>query len=410
MPTFVRASKMRYNTLQLLTYASLSMSALVMPLYAAQVGASIRFIGWIGAAFGLASFLSSFVFGRLGDRSDRKRIMQTGFVISAIALLAQFFARTPETFLLARFAVGFALGIVPASLAAYVYEIRRPLGKFTSHNAMGWLFASILVVGLGSLARTDFQDASLRRLRHVLVDGVGVYEFTFLASAALCLLAGLFTVGVPAMRRALHVPLFPKEVIRNNLHVYVAVFLRHLGAAGIWMIYPLYIFELGGDLAMVGWVHVVNMVSQILVLQNVERFRTLASPPWLITLGLVFSGVTFWSFALVDQAEQLLPLQVLLGISFACLWLGSLKEVMEHNVERATATGMLNASLSLSNVAGPVLGGFVAAAYGFRATMFVAAGITAGALIVYLMMAPRRKPGARPAQSGGKALPGDVGP
>lgn len=405
------ASPMRLNTLQLLVYASLASGGVVMPLFAAQLGSSVEFIGWIGAAFGLASFASNIVFGRLGDVLDRRRILQWGFLVNALVLALQAFAPTPETFLLARFLAGFVLGIIPATLAAYVYEVRRPLGKFTSFNAMGWLLASLLVVGMGNLATTTLTPPAWEAARVWLVSDVGVYEAIFLAGSLLCLVGLWLSFRVPPMKVALQVPLFPREILGKNLHVYAAVFLRHLGAAGIWTIFPLYIVvELGGSLAMVGWLHVVNMLTQIVVLRRVEAWGRLGSPRWLIGIGLVASALTFWGFSTAEDATDLLPLQVPLGISFACLWLGSLKEVMERSVERATATGLLNASLNLSNVAGPILGGFIAAAYGFRATMLAGVATTVLGFVVYYAMERRRPAAARPTPAVTAGPTGDVAP
>lgn len=385
----------RYNLLQLFAYTSLSASALVVPIFARDLGASYEYLGYIGAAHGVAQVLSSYLFGRLGDQIDRRRILGFGFLASALAFALQAFAYNPTTLLWTRFLAGFAVGIIPPTLAAYVYDIKRPLGKFTSFNAMGWLVGSLLIIAVGILPTYVFRFELLEIARQGLV-ALGPFHLLFLASALCCALGWLLTFGIPSMHLGLKVALFPTDLIRNNLHVYASVFLRHVGAAGIWVIYPLYILELGGNLAMVGWVHVVNMVSQILVLRNVERLRRIGNARVLIGIGLVLSALTFWGFTLARTATQLLPMQVPLGISFACLWLGSLKEVLEVNVERATATGLLNASISLSNLAGPLLGGFVAALYGFRATMHTAALLTLAAFALYLVMARARPRPAKP--------------
>lgn len=398
----------RYNVLQLLTYASLAISGLVMPLFARDLGADTATIGIIGAGYGLASFLSNAVFGRAGDRLDRRSLLLFGFLAAGAASVVQYFADTPTTLLAARFLFGLASGMIPPTLAAYVYDVSRPLGKFTSYNAFGWLLASGLVIGAGYLT-TRAPEGPLAPLHDALI-AMGPIRSLFLAGAAFCLLAFLVALPLRSMRLGLEVPLFPIGVISRNLHVYLSVFIRHFGAAAIWVIYPLYILELGGDLALVGWVHIVNMVSQILVYRNVERLRHIGTARSLIAVGLVLSGLTFWSFTLVRDAYQLLPLQVPLGVSFACLWLGSMKEVMEHNVERATATGLLNASMNLSNVAGPIAGGLIAAAFSFRATMWFAAGMTAIAFALFLLLGGSRRTTQVAPVSAAPGPAGDVAP
>lgn len=383
---------MRYNVLQLLTYASLAASALVMPLFAAELGADPATIGLIGAGYGLASFFSNTLLGRAGDRFDRRALLLGGFLASAVAAALQLVSDSPASFLLSRCLYGFTVGMIPPTLAAYVYDIRRPLGKFTSYNAAGWLVASLLVVGVGFLATNPIPDSPLNSAQSLIVDKVGPSQTLFLLSAGFCLVAFFLTLRLAPMRLGLPVSLFPRAVLARNLHVYLSVFIRHFGAAGIWIIYPLYIIQLGGDFALVGWVHLVNMVSQIFVYRNVERFARLGSARVLIGVGLVLSALTFFSFALVRNAYQLLPLQIPLGISFASLWLGSMKEVMEHNTERATATGLLNASMNLSNVAGPFAGGLIALRYGFRPTMYFAAAVTLVAFALFWLLRPRMEP------------------
>lgn len=378
-----RAPIARYNTIQLFTYASLSLSALVLPLWAKDLGADTTMIGFIGATYGLASFASNTIFGRAGDRVDRRLLLLAGFGAGALGSILQFAARTPETLLAARFAFGVAMGMIPPTLAAYVYDVKRPLGKFTSFNAFGWGLASLLVIATSYAA-----SRAPSRVTQVIDRAGGPVPLLFLTAGAFCLVGFYYALRLQPMRLGLKVPLFPREIIARNLHVYLSIFVRHLGAASIWIIYPLYIVELGGDLAMVGWVHVVNMVAQVLVYRNVESLRRIGTAPALIAIGLVLSALTFASFALVHNAYQLLPLQFPLGVSFACLWLGSMKEVMERNVERATATGLLNASMNLSSVVGPLLGGLIAFQVGFRGTMVFAAGVTVVAFLLFLMLRP----------------------
>jgi MFS family permease len=385
---------MRYNTIQLFTYASLALTSLAMPLYARDLGASTAFIGLIGAGYGLSTFVSNVVFGRAGDRFDRRLLLLCAFLASAFTGLLQYLAHTPTMFLAARFFFGLTIGMIAPTLSAYVYDVKRPLGKFTSYNALGWLLASLVMVAIGEAGQSDVAPKYFGSL-----DGL------FLLSVGFCLIGFVLSFGLKPMKLGLKVPLFPRELLSRNLHVYLSVFIRHFGAASIWVIYPLYILELGGSIALVGWVHIVNMVFQVLVYRNVEQVRRLASSQTLISIGLVLSALTFLSFTFAHNAWQLLPLQAPLGVSFSCLWLGSMKEILEHNEERATATGLLNASMNLSNVAGPLVGGVIAAALGFRATMYFAGAVTVVSWILFLVLKRPREtaPPAPPLETSGPA-------
>lgn len=385
---------MRHNSIQLFTYASLAITSLAMPLYARDLGATTAFIGFIGAGYGLASFLSNTVFGRAGDRFDRRLLLLAAFLASAFTGLLQFLATSPTMFLAARFFFGLTIGMISPTLSAYVYDVKRPLGKFTSYNALGWLLASLLIVAVAEAGEAANPPPFLSSLNAL-----------FLLAVLFCLVGFFLSLGLKPMRLGINVPLFPRELLRRNLHVYLSVFIRHFGAASIWVIYPIYIIELGGSVAMVGWVHIVNMVFQVLVYRNVEQVRRLASAQTLIAIGLVLSAATFLSFTFAQNAWQLLPLQAPLGVSFACLWLGSMKEILERNEERATATGLLNASMNLSNVAGPLAGGLIAAALGFHATMYFATTATVLSFVLFLLLRRPRdvEPAAGPSTVSGPA-------
>lgn len=397
----------RTNVLQFLSYTALSASSLIVPIYARELGASLNMIGWIGAAHGLAAVLSEAAFGRLGDRVDRRNLLLIGFLAAATGYTLQAFATTPITLMFVRFLVGFLAGILPATLIAYVYEMRRPLGKFTSYNAFGWLAGSGLIIVGGLLTITRFQPDALESARAAVV-AFGVNRALFLSSGVAALLGFFFAAPLPRMRVAMDVPLIPLRILGHNGHIYASFFLRHLGASAIWTLFPLYVLELGGDLAYYGWLHVFNMVAQIAVYRTVERFRWLADPRRLVQIGQFLSLVTFAGYAVATDVAQLVPLQFLVGFSFGFLWLGSLKEILARSPERATASGLLNASVSLSRVAGPLIAGVIGTLFGIRFVMLFGAATTLAGYWAFRAMGRTRAP-TPPAPAGPRAV-GEITP
>jgi MFS transporter, DHA1 family, multidrug resistance protein len=384
----VVATWVRCNILNFLAYAIHATSYLVLPLYAIEVGASRGLLGFIGSLYGLASLVSSTTFGHLGDRLDRKKVLLTGFALSVLGFGAQLVATDPTTLLVARFAAGFAFGTIPPTLAAYVFDIQRPLGKFSSYNAMGWIFGSLTIVAVGLLSSFVFQDAGLEAARAWLVGDVGALRLPFLLSTGLAFIGLLVVFGLPSMHADLAKPALPWALIRRNANVYVPVFIRHVGATAVWIVFPLYILQLGGDLSLVGWLSVVNMVFQIMVLRNVERYKMAGNSRILLSTGLLLSALTLVLYAVAEDALQLLPIQALLGIAFGALWLGALKSIMEQNTERAGASGLLNGSFNLSNVIGPLAGGLLAQAIGLRLTMVIGAAFSLLAFVLHLVWRP----------------------
>ena len=73
-----------------------------------------------------------------------------------------------------------------------------------------------------------------------------------------------------------------------------------------------------------------------------------------MTHTLKQSMTTFASFPLARNVLEVLPSQVLLGFSWACLYVGSLKYVTDNNDDRSTASGLLTSIMSLSGAIGPI--------------------------------------------------------
>jgi len=350
---------MKQNVIQFLSNVAISASYLFISILAKESGANDIQIGIIGAIYGLAVFSSSYLFGRASDVYGRKFFLHLGLGVSTITFFLQ--VLTDPTFVaplwadpwllaLARGLAGFSIGIFPPALIASVYESGGLLGRFSSFGALGWAIGNF-TAGL-----------------------IAIYWGAFVLSSACLLLAFLVSLTIPTVSSShLRVPFFPKSVIKKNWHLYLSYFLRHTGANCIWIIYPLYIINLGGDKFWVGVLYTVNMASQFLVMRFVERFRS----GTLLNVGLILSLATFFAFTLAQNFYQLIPIQVLLACSWSCLYVGSLLYLMKHNIERATCTGLLSSVINLAVVFGALMGGAISQLLGFKATMYAAGALTA---------------------------------
>jgi len=107
-----------------------------------------------------------------------------------------------------------------------------------------------------------------------------------------------------------------------------------------------------------------------------------ASEKLLIAMGSILSVLVFAAFGLATDFRQVIPIQVFLALSWLCLYLGSLKELMRINPERSTAAGMFQSVSSLAAVGGALLEG-ITGAFGYRTVMFVAAGLALAGGFLY---------------------------
>jgi MFS family permease len=352
----------RPRHINFLTNAATSAAGLFIPLYAVQNGASLADAGFIVAAYNAFTIFASIFFGRAADVQGVRRILRAGLLLSAAACLTQPFAVDPWTLLVSRSLLGFCVGMYPAALLAYAKTADSLMGKFSSWGSLGWALGNALA---GVVAQLDS----------------GVYWQVFALASGAWFLAFYFATAAPAEAAGgIRVPLFPRKVLRRNVPVYAMMFIRHTGANMIWGIFPIYLaVVLHLDLLEIGLINAFNPFVQFVVMQGIDRYRSRT----LVVAGLLGSFATFVLFLAAWDFWSMLAIQIVLGFSWATLYVGSLKFITEQNAETGTAGGWFNSVTSLSSIVGPILGGLVATE-SYALTFEIAAILALVALGAYL--------------------------
>jgi MFS family permease len=344
---------------------SVESSSIFLPLYANSRGASTFQVGLIGSAYGVAYFVSSFIFGRQSDRHGRLLYVRLGLALAAVAYVLQITASDPVTLLAIRAFVGFCLGISSAAIMAYVYEAEGQVGRFSSYGSLGWLFGAAAAATTAVLIRATDTSAN--------------YYTLFAVSGAASVLAFLLSFALKeGARKSIQTPFFPLSLIRSNGRVYIPFFLRCLGSSAVWAIFPLFLVHIGASKLWVALMDVINMGLQFVFMRYVERFNSTK----VLAVGLIASVAVFASYGFATHYLQLIPVQIVLAISWSCLWVGSLSFLMSRSVERGTAAGLLYSMAYLSTGFGPLIGGFISGRWSFGVLMFAASGVTFLGLIL----------------------------
>ncbi len=341
-----------------LSYTSIMMSAVFIPNYALAIGATLPQIGLIGASYGFSLFFSSYIFGRASDMKGRKKFIVTGLLLSAAAFSLQIIATTPRALLIVRALSGTALGIFTAPLAAYAFEKGTHIGTFSSYGSFGWAFGGLLA---GAAAQKTESIASANPLMPF---------WSVFALSSLFFLVAYFTVlRLPETTiKPRPMPLFPSKLLMKNLGVYASAFLRHLGAYAIWIIFPLFLFEIGANKFWIGVLYFINMGSQGIIMRRLNY----ADETMLIKTGLLLSAAVFMAYTLVDNYVWIIPLQLLLALSYSFIYVGDLTYLINRNEEKAVSVGLLHSIIGICIGLGPVIGGVVSQLYGFAGVMRVA--------------------------------------
>jgi MFS transporter, Spinster family, sphingosine-1-phosphate transporter len=130
-------------SLNLLDYLDRNLIAALGPMVKAELGLSHRAFGLLTTAFFLVYLCTSPVFGYLGDRLGRTRLMAGGAVLWSLATSLTFWVRSYPTLLVARGAVGVGEASFGTLAPAYLSDL-VPLRRRT--RALG-LFYLALPVG-----------------------------------------------------------------------------------------------------------------------------------------------------------------------------------------------------------------------------------------------------------------------
>jgi len=350
---------MRAGYIQLLSSAGLSSAALLIPnMLRDELGANTVEIGLITASFNLALFLSSYIFGRASDVHGRKLYLQSGLVLTGIALFLLVFADSKGSIAVVRILIGLCAGIYPSALLTYVYEMEGKIGKFTAYGSLG--------VAIGNF----------------VAGMVAIYYGIFLISALMLLAAYLISTKLTFGNERVHkVPLFPAAMIRHNFPIYVSIMFRHTGANMIWVVYPLFLADLGASPLFIGLIYAINSGAQYAFMRFIDRFRTYH----LVMAGFVFSIITFPSYTLATRPEEILPMQVSLAAAWSCLYVGSIKYLMERNEEKGTSSGLLQSFLSVSAIIGALVGGACVFALGYHGTMLIATCLAIIGFLIFVI-------------------------
>ncbi len=348
---------MKPSVIQFFSTAGLFASILLIPNLARdEFGANNIEIGFVVASYSLALFISSYVFGRASDVHGKRLVLRVGLFLAIISLALQILAVDTWSLIIARVLVGFCAGMFPSALMAYVFDTKGRIGRFSAFGSLGFGFG-VLLAGI-----------------------IGDFHLIFMASAALMAVAFLISLVLPFGRERHHkVPLFPVEIMKKNFPVYGAVIMRHTGANMIWVTFPIFLEDIGADPFSIGVIFATNAVTQFTVMQFVERFQ----PRYLVVAGLILSALVFILFTRISMFWEILPLQVVLATSWACLYIGSMDYIMVRNKERGTSAGLLQSSISISAIIGAMLGGMVSYGFGYHGSMFLAAGMAVLALIIF---------------------------
>lgn len=339
--------------------------AAYLPLYAFYaLGASNLLVGLLATIyFGVNAPLSIAV-GYLTDRYRKVRFtLVTALLSLSLANFLTIYINDPKELLLIRVIQGFSsAAIIPLSnlLGSELFGPGRGVGIVSTFGSLGFLLSSFL--GGILLNYYTFQDL------FIIAAVVPVPAiFTIMSFKADILRGG----GAYSVKFS-----YIRKLNRPIWIMYFSIFLRQLAAAGIWSLFSLYIYNLGGDSFIVGLAFALNTVTQVTIFEKVGKISE-GRGMLVFKIGLLLSSIVFFLYYIIDKAILILPIQVLLGVAWTTLYSGINVYIIENTPEdiRGTSLGLVGTMLALGWILGSVLAGLSADIFGNYKTYILSAGI-----------------------------------
>ena len=350
---------MKLNVIQLLINSSIMMSSLFIPIFANELNATGTQIGIIGACYGAALFLSTYIFSRAADTYPPKKLLLVGFFSSSVAFFIQIFAYDPISLAIIRAFAGFSVGIYPAVMILYVYNLKQSIGKFSSFMPLGWALGN-LMAGIIAVYYQIFAFASL------------LFALSFLIT---------LTLPVTGAGTKKKTNFFSFELLKKNSNIYFPFFLRQIGANAVWLIFPLYLASLHANKFWIGIIYMLNPTLQFFIMRRLDKYET----RFLMHTGDILSAVAFIALIPLTIYYQAIPGLTLIAFSYSFLYVGSINELIKNNEEKGASAGLLNSSIALASIIGSFIGGLILDYYGFKAVMATGAFFALIGFVVMVM-------------------------
>ena len=370
-------------------------SSLLIPLYLLSLGGSAKDAGLLVAIASLSSMLGSLFWGRMSDRTlKRKFFILMGMASTSAFLPAMAFTRTPLQLMLVNALYSFFLAAtVSVPIVLVLRSVRKYLwdygiGRF--NQISGWAWVAGLVLGLGLIRSISIPNL-LFLFAFINVFSVIWAAKTIREAPIYISRRNIKNFGNHVVEKMRYMPSFilhtPTKVksLRHRAF-YLSAFLFWLSSGIYFTQFPVFLTRVGIDKSLIYLAAVLNsgisafMYLRVgLLLQRTNGIQILKRG---LTIRLIAVGIIALSTLI---SPLLLPAALisyaLAGYSWSFIGISSTSIVgkLAGDREKGSAMGFLNLVNSLGYIAGSLLSGFLLD-YGF------AFAFSTGVLFVMLSM------------------------
>lgn len=327
---------MKTNTEFLVQFiSSLSMLSLFtyIPYWAAMLGMSYLEIIIISLDYGVTIFIVNFIIGRLSDKVGvRKPFILIGLVITGGSILLFTFPQNFVEFSLTRILTAIGFGMYIPTLTALVTDKKMKLGQFSGVGTAAWA-GGVIISGF-----------------------IGIFWFPGIWVFSGLVVLGSFFMALTIVEEksdAKKYQFSSMKVFWQRKRIFLGFIVRHSLASAVWILWPVYLASIGANEFAIALIQLLNPVTSSLVM---NIFTDRLDSKLMFNLGLLFSSITFLGYLLTSNWVLILPVQVILGISWAFIYVGALRYAIESSdFDRSTVAGWINSIQSISVILGSIL-------------------------------------------------------
>jgi MFS family permease len=359
-------------------FAGFSFMFPVIPLYAADLGATVAEVGIIVATISYVTAFLLIPFGMLSDRFGRHKLLVGGLVIFTLAPLLYPLANNPEQLIFFRAIHGLAAAAFLPTAIALVIDLTPETKR---GEAIGWYSAS-LQLGLmagpitgGFLASHFGFDAAFYGCSAISLVGL-VLVFSRLQAMAHS--SAVTPVKASSSWRWLGQPL--------AIAVMLATLLVAIGSGTIGGYIPLYGMLFGLNEADAGVIITAVYASSALLRAPTGRLADRIDRRILLIGGVALSAIAVSLFSFFHGLPQFIIIGIIFGIGMGIAMPASLVMAADFSSAsgRALSMAIPTCSFQIGLAAGPTAMGYIAQMSSFETMFLACAGSLAFGLFIML--------------------------
>ena len=330
--------------------------------------------GWAFAGPFLLSFLSTPIWGALGDKYGRKMMTVRAIFGLGISQILVGMSQTPFQLVLFRMIQGIVSGFIPAALALVSSNTPKEhngyaLGVLQTSTAAG----SIMGPLLGATLATFFG-----------------FRVIFFINAVISIIIGFFIIygfdeKTTADKNEKHYTIFENfNYIRQRKHLFLAVIIIFLAQGSLMSNQP--IFTLFIETLVKDPRYLTTIAGAIFSIAGIAD--VISGPIWgkkidksgssnILRLSLFIGAISIGLHVFATNPYHVAFFRILLGISLGGILpaLYTLMSIATPLERRAGILGISSSFTVLGNMIGPLTGGYVASYFGFNAVFLLGSAI-----------------------------------